>query len=62
MSEYRDLFRCDYCGQLADIDRGVIYWAQVEYLDDDSRLYVPAVYCGPYCGRTATSRTGSGRG
>jgi hypothetical protein len=58
----RDLFRCDYCGQLADLDDGVIFWMRVDDLIDGSTLYVPAVYCGPYCGRTATSRAGTGRG
>lgn len=58
----RDLFRCDYCGQLADLDDGVIFWMRVDDLQDSSTLYVPAVYCGPYCGRVATSRAGTGRG
>lgn len=57
-----DLFRCDYCGQLAELDRGVIYWSPVDNLDDGSTLHIPAVYCGPYCGRTASSQAGTGRG
>lgn len=61
MSE-RDMFRCDYCGTLADIDDGIIFWTPIDTLDDDVQLYIPAVYCGSYCGRTATSRAGTGRG
>lgn len=62
MSEHRDLFRCDYCGQLAELGDGVIFWSKVDTLGDGSALHIPAVYCGPYCGRTATSRVGTGRG
>lgn len=56
-----DLFRCDYCGTLAELDSAVIFWTQVDEIDDDRRLWLPAVYCGPYCGRTATTRTGGNR-
>lgn len=56
------LFRCDYCGTLADIDDAVVFWTEIDRLDDDRVLNLPAVYCGPFCGRTATRSTGSGRG
>ncbi len=58
-----DVFRCDYCGQIADLRCAVIFWTETETaVDDDRRLHVPAVYCSPFCGRTATTRVGSGRG
>lgn len=62
MSEIQHVFRCDFCGQLADLDDGRIFFEPVEHLDDGSIRYNPAVYCSGYCGRTATSRSGSGRG
>jgi hypothetical protein len=62
MSDQQDRFRCDYCGQLADLDDGVIFWAEIDTLPDGTTLYIPAVYCGAYCGRTATTRSGTGRG
>ncbi len=57
-----DLFRCDYCGQLADINTAVVFWTEIDRLDDDRVLHLPAVYCGPYCGNVATSQSGTGRG
>ena len=57
-----DVFHCDYCGSIALGDDGIIAWAQLDTLDDGGRLWLPAVYCSPYCGRTATARAGSGRG
>lgn len=60
MSEH--VFRCDYCGTLADIDNGVIFWTEVDTLDNGDILFIPAVYCGAYCGRTASTRAGTGRG
>ena len=53
-----DVFRCDYCGALADTDDGVIYWAWVDVMPDDARLCIPAVYCGPYCGRRGSENEG----
>lgn len=62
----RDVFRCDYCGHLADLDAGTTYYELSDEIRDDHgepvRLWVPATYCSPYCGRTATSLAGSGRG
>jgi len=58
----QDRFRYDYCGQLAALDNAVIFWSIVDELDDGTDVFLPAVYCGAYCGRTATSRTASGRG
>ncbi len=59
----RDVFRCDYCGQLAELRDGVIFWTWTgDELEDGSQLHTPAVYCGAYCGRTASSRAGTGRG
>lgn len=57
-----DVFRCDYCSTLAPIRDAIIYWAQGDLLDDDQQTWLPAVYCSPYCGRTATASSGSGRG
>lgn len=56
-----DLFRCDYCGELTALGKGQIFWTPIDDLGDDE-LYTPAVYCSPYCGRKASSRSGSGRG
>jgi hypothetical protein len=56
------VFRCDYCGSLNDIDKGRIYWAEVERLDNGDILHVPSVFCTPHCGRRGTSRAGTGRG
>ena len=56
-----DVFRCDYCGQLADCDDGLIFWSLAERGDEHDR-FTPAVYCSTYCGRTASSAVGSGRG
>lgn len=56
------VFRCDYCGELTDTRKGVIYWTEVEQLDNGDVLNVPATYCGDYCGRRATSQAGTGRG
>lgn len=50
----RDLFRCDYCGELTDPSNALIAWAEADQLED-YRLWIPAVYCSPYCGRSATS-------
>lgn len=58
----QDRFRCDYCGQLAEPYRAVIFWTQVDQMSDGMRMWLPAVYCSPYCGRTASTRAGSGRG
>jgi hypothetical protein len=58
----RDVFRCDYCGQLTDLGDGKVFGVQTETLDNGDRLHVPAVYCSTYCGRRATTRAGSGRG
>lgn len=57
-----DLFRCDYCGTLADTDGAFVFWSEVDQLDDGTNLCIPAIYCSPYCGRSATTRAGSGRG
>lgn len=57
-----DVFRCDYCGRLADCDDGHIFWSFAEEGGDGHDRYTPAVYCSTYCGRTAVSAAGSGRG
>ena len=62
MSDRRDVFRCDYCGTLNEISQAATYWEEVDQLDDGRRIWLPATYCSPYCGRTATSRSGTGRG
>jgi hypothetical protein len=57
-----DVVRCDYCGQYAAVDsaRTVVEFDSV--LDDGRYLWLPAVYCSDYCGRTATNRAGAVRG
>lgn len=60
--EPQDLFRCDHCGQLTKIDLGIIFWTDTDLLSNGDQLYIPAVYCGAYCGRRAVSRAGTGRG
>lgn len=62
MTRPADVFRCDYCGELTSIEKAVIYWVPVDELRDDQVLFLPAVYCGPYCGSAATTRSGTGRG
>lgn len=56
------VFRCDYCGEISDCDNARIFWSHAEQLNDGSQRQTPAVYCSPYCGRTATAPSGSGRG
>jgi hypothetical protein len=62
MADSRDVFRCDYCGQLAHLDEGQIYYEAVDQLDDGRVIHVAAVYCSNYCGRTAVNRAGTARG
>jgi hypothetical protein len=57
-----DVFRCDYCGELADTADARPYFDRVEKLDDGRWRNTVAVYCSTYCGRTATAPAGSGRG
>ena len=57
-----DVFRCDYCGTCADLDAGRIFYTPVDELENGDVLHTTAVYCSDYCGRTASSRSGSGRG
>lgn len=58
-----DLFRCDYCGALTEIHKAQIFWETADKLDDGiTQTWIPAVYCSPYCGRSATARSGAGRG
>jgi hypothetical protein len=58
-----DVFRCDYCGQVTDLRHAMIFWTETgTVVDGDRLLHVPAVYCSPFCGRSATAPAGSGRG
>lgn len=57
-----DVFRCDYCSSYADRDDAEIFWEPIDTLADGRMLWLPAVYCSAYCGRTATARAGAGRG
>lgn len=57
---WNDVFRCDYCGQLAPLKDGTPFYVEVDELSDGRRIHIAAVYCSTYCGRTASSvRTGS---
>jgi hypothetical protein len=56
-----EVFRCAYCGQLAPLPAGVIYWTFAEVLEDETQLWVPAVYCSGYCGQQH-ARGAVGRG
>lgn len=60
--EPQDLFRCDYCGVLSAPHKALIFWEQIDRTSDGDLVWLPAVYCSPYCGRTATTRAGTGRG
>jgi hypothetical protein len=57
-----DVFRCDYCGELAPLNAARIYFEFTEDLADDRSRWTPAVYCSDYCGSAHTSAAGSGRG
>lgn len=58
----QEVFRCDYCGKLAPLDEGRPFYVPVDQLTNGQRIHIAAVYCSTYCGRTASSRSGSGRG
>lgn len=57
-----DVFTCDYCRNYAPLSVGIIFYGPSSMLPDGRWLCVPAVYCSPFCGRTATARAGAGRG
>lgn len=61
-SDAYKVFRCDYCGTDAQLVEARIFWTETDTLSDGRRLHLPAVYCSPYCGQSATRRSGSGRG
>jgi hypothetical protein len=46
-----DVFRCDYCGTYAPLDRATLIWRWVEDLDSGNELYTSAIYCSDYCGQ-----------
>jgi len=58
----RDVFRCDYCSALTALHKAIIFWEFGDELSTGEQLWIPAVYCSPYCGRAATARSGTGRG
>ena len=50
-----DVFRCDYCGTHASLDRATTMWRWVNDLDDGDELYTSAIYCSAYCGQRASN-------
>lgn len=47
------LFRCDYCGTHASLERATIMWRLVDELDNGDGVYTSAIYCCTYCGQHA---------
>lgn len=44
------VFRCDYCGTHAPLERATLMWRWVEDLDNGDEVYTSAIYCSTYCG------------
>ncbi len=57
-----EVFRCDYCGTFAALDKVALRWRWVEDLSDGSEIYTSALYCSPYCGRCAVKAAGTAVG
>ena len=76
MTAIDDLFRCDYCGSYAPLNAALISFDPGDVTVDSRpieesgadepgqqvQLWVPAVHCSPFCGRSATAPTGGSRG
>lgn len=46
-----DVFRCDYCGSLNPLPKAKVCWAEVDEFSDGTRVWIPRVYCSPFCVR-----------
>jgi len=52
-----EVFRCDYCGTLAALDVVSMHWRWVEDVEE-AEVFTSALYCSPYCGRSAAKSSG----